>query len=152
MVLFCLCFCFIIRFFAPENASEKFSRCQVLCFWVFSLLFWFFCRRRRFFVFFFKRDRSGSHRAHPHTHFVFFFCPFLVCVPAAFCCSPVLAVRPFFLAFCRGAILGPGRFLDSLGTSLRPFFSDARRQGCFLVVSFVLFSPSVVFCGSFHTN
>ena len=26
-------------------------------------------------------------------------------------------MRPFFLAVCRGGILGPGRFVDSLGTS-----------------------------------
>ena len=71
-----------------------------------------------FLFFFFKRESSGSNRAHPHTHLVFLFL-FLVFVPAAPGLSPVLAVRPFFLAFCRGAILGPGRFgvfLDSLGT------------------------------------
>ena len=31
MVLFCLCFCLIIWFFAPENASRKFSSGQVRC-------------------------------------------------------------------------------------------------------------------------
>ena len=96
---------------------------------------------------FFKRDRSGSNRAHPHTHLVFFSF-FLSVSPPHSVCSPVLAVRPFFLAFCRGAILGPGRFLDSLGTSLRPFSRTRGGKGVslLLVLCFV-FPRFVLFCG-----
>ena len=62
--------------------------------------------------------------------------------------SPVLAVRPFLLAFCRGAILGPGRFLDSLGTSLRPFSRTRGGKGASLLLMLVLLFPFfVLFCG-----
>ena len=73
----------------------------------FSLLFGVF-RRRRFFCRFLG-ESSGQDT--PHTHFVFVFLS-LVFVPAAPGLSPVLAVRPSFLAFRRGAILDPGRFGD----------------------------------------
>ena len=89
-----------------------------LLFWGF-VLFLLVSRRRRLFVFvfccFFKRESSGLTGHTPHRTLCscsFFF-------PAAPGLSPVLAVRPFFLAFCRGAILGPGRFgvfLDFFGT------------------------------------
>ena len=36
LVLFCLCFCFIIWFFVPENVSRKFSSGQVRCLKKFS--------------------------------------------------------------------------------------------------------------------
>ena len=42
-----------------------------------------------FFFFFLKRDSSGSHRAHPHTHLVFF--PF-----SCLCPPPLLSVHPFW--------------------------------------------------------
>ena len=87
----------------------------------------------------------------PHTHLCSF--AFSCLCPAAFVCSPVLAVRPFFLAFCRGAILGPGRFWDSPGTLLRPFSRTRGGKGVFVCFFLLfLFSPSVVFCGSFHTH
>ena len=100
-----------------------------------------------FFFFFFQRDRSGSHRAHPHTHFVFFVL-FLFVSPPHSVCSPVLAVRPFFLVFWRGAILGPGRFWDSPGTPLRPFSRTRGGKGVslLLVLCFV-FPRFVLFCG-----
>ena len=71
-------------------------------------------------------------------------------------------MRPFFLAVCRGAILGPGRFVDSLGTSwglrlIAP--SEDLRFGreaawVFLVFSFLLFlfSRSVVFAATLFTR
>ena len=110
--------------------------------------FGFFRRRRRSFFFFFKRDSSGSNRAHPHTHLVFLF-SFLVCVPARiWVYLPFLAVRPFLLAFCRGAILGPGRFSDSLGTSLMPFSRTRGGMGASLLLVLVLLFPFfVLFCG-----
>ena len=92
-----------------------------------------------------------------------------VCVPFSCLCPRRTGFisrfgrAPFVLAFCRGAILGPGRFgdfwiLSVLGgleitrPLLRPCFLDARRQGCLLsilLLSCVVFSPSVVFCGCF---
>ena len=68
------------------------------------------------FLFFvvFKRESSGLTGHTPHRTVLVLF--FFLFVPAALGFSPVLAVRPLFLAFCRGAILGPGRFLDSPGT------------------------------------
>ena len=65
-----------------------------------------------FAVFFFKRQRSGSHRTPLHTHL--FCCSlFLFCVPPLLSVPPVLAVRPASWRFLRGAILGPGWFWDS---------------------------------------
>ena len=74
--------------------------------------------------------------------------------------SPVLAVRPFFLAFCRGAILGPGRFgdfLDSFGTwggsrlrapLLRPFSRTRGGKGAsLLLLPCFVFPRFVLFCG-----
>ena len=74
--------------------------------------------------------------------------------------SPVLAVHPFFLAFCRGAILGPGRFgdfLDSLGTwggssllapLLRPFSrTRGGKRASLLLVPVFVFPLFVLFCG-----
>ena len=64
------------------------------------------------FVFsFFKRYSSGSHRTPPHTHLFFWFFFFLC--PAAFVFSARFGRASRFLAFFRGAILGPGRFWDS---------------------------------------
>ena len=57
------------------------------------------------FVFFSKRHSSGLTGHHTPLH-VFGLFLFLAAVVS----SPVLAVRPFFLAFCRGAILGPEFF------------------------------------------
>ena len=74
------------------------------------------------FSFFFKRETAPVVTGHTPTRTLCSFSFFLSLSPAAFVCSPVLAVRPFLLVFCRGAILCPGRFLVSLGTSLRPFF------------------------------
>ena len=64
--------------------------------------------------------------------------------------SPVLAVRPFFLAFCRGAILGPGRFWDSPGTPLRPFFWTRGGKGAsLLLVPCFVFPVSFCFAAFF---
>ena len=113
----------------------------------FSLVF----RRRRLFVlfFFFQERKLRTNRAHPHTHLVFLFL-FLVFVPAAPGLSPVLAVRPSFLAFCRGAILGPGRFLDSPGTPLRLFLGREAAWVLLVASLFVVcfFSPSVLFAAA----
>ena len=59
-------------------------------------------------VFSFKRERSGSNRTPPHApvFVVLVFCPAATRFGRASC----------FLAFFRGAILGPARFWDSPGT------------------------------------
>ena len=115
--------------------------------------FGFFADVVVFFVFpffFFKRDSSGSNRAHPHTHLVFFsfscLCPRRIRV--------YLPFWPCVLSFWRFVgvpFWAPGVFgdsLDSLGTLLRPFFSDARRQGCFIASrAWVVFPLFVLFCG-----
>ena len=87
----------------------------------FSLFLWFFRRRRRLFCFcfFFLREKAQVVTGHTPTRTLCSCSFFLSLSPPQPGLSPVLAVRPFFLAFCRGAILGPvrfGDFLDSLGT------------------------------------
>ena len=169
-VFFWCCFAYVFAllfgFFAPETVFKNSLDVRSgVCFWVFFSPLWFFRRCRRlfvsFFFFFFQRGRSGSHRAHPHTHLVFF-CPFLFVSPPRPGLSPVLAVRPSFLAFCRGAILGPGRFgvfwiLSVRGGAeiTRPpseaLFSDARRQGCFFASRACVAFPLFRFVLRLHT-
>ena len=117
-----------------------------------SFSLWF-CRRRRLFVFvfcFFQERKLRTNRAHPHTHLVFLFL-FLVFVPAAPGLSPILAVRPSFLAFCRGAILGPGRFLDSPGTPLRLFLGREAAWVLLVASLFVVFFFPLLCCLRLHT-
>ena len=124
-----------------RNCPEKFSCCQVWCFFRGrSLFLWFFFRRRRFSrFFFFKRQRSSSHRTPLHAHL--FCCSlFLFLCPAAFVCFARFGRASRFLAFFRGAILGPGRFLGFSLDLLRPFSWDARRQGFFVCFSCACFS------------
>ena len=155
-IAFCLGFCSIVWFFAPENGPEKFFFMSGLLFFgvcslslSFSLLF----RRRRLFVFVvFKRESSGLTGHTPHRTVLFFF----LFVPAALGFSTVLAVRPFFLAFCRGAILGPGFFfgfswnlrgLSSLALSEALFGREAARVFGFFSLVFLCCFPA---CG-IHT-
>ena len=84
-----------------------------------------------FFFFFFQRDRSGSHRAHPHTHFVFF--PFPVCVPAAFGLFSRFGRASFLSRVLSGCHSGPRAFFGFSLDFSEAFFSDARRQGSFPV-------------------
>ena len=100
-MVFCLGFCFIFWHFAPENARKNSLHVRFL-FWVpFSLSFRFPSSSFLFFL----RDTAQVVTGHtPHAPFSsvsLFLSP-----PRLF--LPVLAVRPFFLAFCRGAILAPG--------------------------------------------
>ena len=82
----------------------------------FSLFLWFFADVVAFLFLFFllKRESLGSNRAHPHTHlgcfFLFLFLSRRTCLFARF------GRASRFLAFFRGAILGPARFWDSPGT------------------------------------
>ena len=133
-----------------RNCLEKILLMSGLLFFGFFLSSFGFFADVVVFVFFFKRQRSGSNRTPPHTHLFFWFFLLFLC-PAAFVCFARFGRASRFLAFFRGAILGPGRFWDSPGTcSEAPFSWDARRQGCsvLLLLGF-FFSPSVLFCG--HT-
>ena len=72
-----------------------------------------FFRRRRFrFPFFFSRDIDQVVTGHPRTRTCFSGSFSFLC-PAAFVCSARFGRASRFLAFFRGAILGPGRFWDS---------------------------------------
>ena len=84
----------------------KISSCQVFCFWFRSLFLRF--PLSSFLCFFLKKHSSGSHSAHSSR--TFFVCSFSLLLSPLRLLSPVLAVRHFVLAFCRGAILGLGRF------------------------------------------
>ena len=155
--MFCLGFCSIVWFFAPENVPKKFSSRQVCCFGGFVLFLFAFLSsspfRFLFFVVFFQERKLRANRTHPTRTLCS--CFFLVFVPAAPGLSPVLAVRPFFLAYCRGAILGPGAFWRFLGFSrycggleitrplLRPFSRTRGGKGACCRFSFclVLFFP-----------
>ena len=94
-----------------RNCPEKILLLSGLVFFRGRSLFLWFFRRRRFW-FFFLRDRDQVVTGHsPRTHLFFWFFFFLC--PAAFVCSARFGRASRFLAFCRGAILGPGRFWDS---------------------------------------
>ena len=143
-------FCLMNCFFPFPKLSRKNSldvRSGVLGFFLSSLVFSPMSSSVLFFVF--SRETAQVVTGHTPTRTLCSCSFFLSVSPPQPGLSPVLAVRPFLLAFCRGAILGPGRFLDSLGTSLRPFFcSDARRQGCFIASrACVVFPLFVLFCG-----
>ena len=112
--MFCLGFCSIVWFFAPEIWPENFSSRQVCCFLVFvlslSLSLSLFFRHRRLFVFVvFKRESSGlTGHTPPRTVLVLFFFPF---------CPR----RTWFLArFGRASFLS--RFLSGCHSGPRAFF------------------------------
>ena len=140
-IVLCLGFCSIVWLFAPENVSGKFSSRQVCCFWGLFFFSLVFRRRRRLFVSVFcSREKAQVVTGHPHTRlfgFVFFL----------FESPPRLVYRPFWLcvlSFPRFvgvpfwapgvlAIFGFSQYLGGLEITrplLRPFFLDARRQGC----------------------
>ena len=152
LVLFCLCFCFIICFFAPETVLKNSIDVRSGLFWLSSFFLWFFRRRRRLFFFsFFKRDSSGSNRARPHTHLfclsLFLFLSRRICLFALF------GRASCFLVFSLGCHSGPHAFLGFPWYSSEALSLDARRQGRFgRFLLLFSFSPSVVFCGCFHTN
>ena len=150
MGLFCLCFGFSFGFFVPDTVFKKFSCCQVWCFWVVVFLPLVVSPTSSLFSLFFLRETAQVVTGHTPTRTLCSFFFFLSLSPAAFVCSPVLAVRPFLLAFCRGAILGPVRFWDSPGTLLRPVLWTRGGKGV-LVASCALFcfSRFVLFCGLF---
>ena len=92
--------------FAPETVWKNSIDVRSGFFWVRSLFLRFFAD-----VCFFKSQSSGSHRTSLHTRLFFWFFFFLC--PAAFVCFARFGRASRFLAFFRGAILGPARFWDS---------------------------------------
>ena len=107
LVGFCLCFCFIFGGSLPKLSGKILLLSGLVFFGV--ALFWFF-RRRRFSRFFFKRQRSGSHRTPLHTHlFCCSLCLFLC--PAAFVCFARFGRASRFSAFFSGCHSGPRAFL-----------------------------------------
>ena len=101
-------------------------------------------RQCRLFVL--KRNSSGltGHTA----HCTFLSCSCFLVVPAAVVYSPVLAVHPSFLAFCRGAILGRVRFVF-FGFSrylLRSFLPSRTRGGMGVCGRFFLLFLFSSFC------
>ena len=144
--MICLC--------APENVSKISFDVRSCVSGFFFSLFWVFRRRRVFVSLFFKRESSGSHRAHPHTHLVFLFL-FLVFVPAAPGLSPVFGRASFPSRILSGCHSGPWAFwrsrniggLEITRPLLRPCFSGrdaARVLLCFLCLVFVF---PFLFCG-----
>ena len=93
-----------------------------------------------------RKLRSNRTPHSPPARFVWYFllfCPRRVCLFACSGCASLMFWR--FL----GVLFGPGRFLDSLGTSLRPFSWTRGGKGV-LLLSFLwfLFSRSVVFAAT----
>ena len=150
LVLFCLCFCFIIWFFATETVLKKFSWCQVWCFWVFlSPLLVFSPTSSSFcflFLFLFKRESSGSSRSHPHTHLCF-------CLFSCLCDRRNRVYLPFgpcVLAFWRFVgvpFCAPGFFWILSGLLWGLFFGREAAR-CFIASrACVVFPLFVLFCG-----
>ena len=139
-----------------RNYLEKFSWCQVCCFWVRSLFLRFFRRRRFCFCFclcFLLREKAQVVTGHPHTHlcllFLFSFLSRRTWFIARF------GRAPCFLVVFRGAILGPARFWDSPGTHgawarsplLRPLFGREAASVFLGFLSLVVVFPFCLFCG-----
>ena len=111
LVGFCYCFCFIFWRFAPETVWKNSIDVRSGFFWARSLFLRFFCKTSSFSVFFF-RDIDQVVTGHPFTRTCLSGSFSFLC-PAAFVCSARFGRASRFLAFFRGAILGPGRFWDS---------------------------------------
>ena len=133
---FAYVFALLFGFSLPKMARKNSLDVRSGVSGVFSLFLWFFRRRRAFLFFLFKRESSGSNRAHPHTHLGCFF--LFLFLSRRICLFTLFGRASCFLVFSWGAILGPTRFWDSPGTLLRPFFWTRGGKGV-LVVSFCCF-------------
>ena len=110
LVVFCLCFCFIFRGSLPK----LFENILLVSGLVLSgvVLSSFFLLSSSSFSVFFSRDIAQVVTGHPRTRTCFSgSCSFLC--PTAFVCFARFGRASRFLAFFRGAILGPARFWDS---------------------------------------
>ena len=112
--VFAIVFALFFGRFAPEAVRKNSIDVRSGFFWVRSLFLWFLVVVVVFgFCFcFFSRDIDQVVTGHPFTRTCFSgSLSFLR--PAAFLCSARFGRASRFLAFFRGAILGPGRFWDS---------------------------------------
>ena len=114
LVGFCLCFCFIFGVSLPKLSGKNSIDVRSGVF-LGSVSFGFFADVVFCFVFFFKRQRSGSSRTPPRTHLFFWF--FSFCVPPLLSVPPVLAVRPASWRFAGVPFWAPGVFGILLGPS-----------------------------------
>ena len=152
--VFWCCFAYVLLYylaFRSRKCLEKILLMSGLVFLGFFFSLWFFRRRRRRLFCFFKRDSLSSNRAHPHTHLC---CLFLfLLLSRRIYLFTLFGRASCFLVFSLGCHSGPHAFLGFSWYSSEALFLDARRQGCFgRFFLLFLFSPSVVFCGLFHTN
>ena len=88
-----------------------------------------------------KIDKVQVVTGHTPTLALFGLAPFPLFCPAALVYSPVLAVHPFFLAFCRGAFLGPVRFCGSRGPFLEGRGRASAPSGPFFTRTFFVPAP-----------
>ena len=133
---------------------SQFLSCQVLFFLVcFSRLRVWDVDIAVCFCLFFKRDSSGLTGHPPHTPVRFLFsCLFLFLpLPRLFVRPFWPCVPPFLVFFFRGAILGPGRFVDSLGTLLRRFSGTRGGKGVLVDSLFVVCVLPLLWCLRPHT-
>ena len=146
-------FLLLFWFFRSRNCLKKFSCCQVWCFWVVVFLPLVVSPTSSFFslFFFFERDSSGSHRAHPHTHLVFLFL-FLVFVPRRVCLFTRFGRASFPSGVFSGCHSGPRAFFGFSWDFSEACFLDARRQGCSLLLVLVLFFPFSFCFAAFFTR
>ena len=117
---------------------------------MFSLLLWFFRRRRRplcvCFFFLFKRESSGRVTGHTPTRNLCF-CPFSFCVSPATGLISRFGRASFLSGVLSGCHSGPRAFFGFSRDFSEAFFSDARRQGCFIASrACVVFPLFVLFC------
>ena len=108
LVGFCLCFYSFFGGSLPKVSGKILLMSGLLFNGVRSLFLWFF-RRRRFSLFFFKRQRSGSNRTPLHTRLFCWFLFFLS--PAAFVCFAHFGRASRFLVVFSGCHSGPRAFL-----------------------------------------
>ena len=129
-----LLYCLVFR---SRKCLEKILLMSGLVFGFFFLSsFGFFSSTSCFFCFFLREKAQVVTGHTPTRTWVAFSCSCFC--PAALVCSPFLAVRPASWRFLGVPFWAPRVFWDSPGTS-EALFLDARRQGCFLVVSFFCF-------------
>ena len=112
LVGFCYCLGFIFWRFAPETVWKNSIDVRSGSFWGRSLFLRFFADVVLFLFVFLLRDKIQVVTGHPRTRTCFSGSFSFLC-PAAFVCSARFGRASRFLAFFRGAILGPGRFWDS---------------------------------------
>ena len=105
-----------------------------------------------FFSSFFLRETAQVVTGHTPTQ-ACFVCPCSFFLSRRTCLFALFGRASCFLVFSLGCHSGPHAFLGFSWYSSEALSLDARRQGRFgRFLLLFSFSPSVVFCGCFHTN